>query len=272
MLLTGKANGEAGHFAVMRHPEHPLPPSPTNDQVLDSINRCILIAGSKNVHIAFRDEDDLRAAEAETSSRTMVAAPLAHKWLSHLEGLSSMPPVAGNLLPAIPGSSPKEPEFPSRREQFLWMLMELRLTVCLEFLQPTSLHVERFPAGSPSVLCVITMVPTVDGDPNSPFMIKGLERGVSPAVASSVSSAFGLKHVGCDVIPIGDVAKVVKGTRQMDGLEGRVLYFLAPSASDPAATAAEGAEGADPSATPASSGAGDAAKEPAGLKLVALAE
>ena len=268
ILLTGKANGEAGHFAVMRIPQATASSGkvPAGDS-----SEYLLIAGSKNVHLAFSCIKDIDAVQAEGSSRLMVAAPVARAWLQHLDMLARMEPLPGHVLPTVKAtagdgaaevaaclSRGSDQVFPSRREQFLWALCELRLTVCIEFLQPGSLHVERFPIGAEPEICLITMVPTTDGDPESPFRVDGLDRGVSPAVGAAIGKAFCIRHVGCESVAASAVPQVVRDTRAMDGLEGRVLYFLAPSSEEKEKASLSSSSGEDGPGPRSGGGGGDA--------------
>ncbi|EDQ86758.1 uncharacterized protein MONBRDRAFT_33624 [Monosiga brevicollis MX1] len=177
VICMDKANGEAGHVAVVR----------TQDAY-------VLLAGSKNVHLAFRDAADLAAYRREP--RYLVASAVADAFLRHLQQLT-----------------------PERRGELLAFMAWTGLTACFEILQPSYQHVELLTNTEPELLFLTFVEP-------SPAPKTTSLCGLRPDAALELARYFGLKVVKYSVHPISDLETQLNAITQWHGKEGAVLYYL----------------------------------------------
>lgn len=94
-----------------------------------------------------------------------------------------------------------------------------RFTFIMEYLQPTSQHVEYFDFEE-AIPQFITFVPTSATEP------AGLSHGMHPAFCFKIAEAFALPSVHYEEFKPEDLDGVMMDIRGDYGKEGRVLYFL----------------------------------------------
>jgi len=241
VAVMGKANGESGHLGV----------------VWDAwLGRYVAVAGSKNVHVAFRPTFSVRggavpAGEAAASSGAAAAAasgsagddddddeggasnpdlddmtwkqgrfsfalPMA-RVADQLLTSNSRKPYEHGAAPAAARGLPPAPS--SLAEALLYLLSTGRTTLCFEHVSPAWLHVERCALDRPELVAIGWQSARLCAAP-------GLSRGLNPLVGRPLALALGVGAVSEELIPVSRLREQMAATRQLYGVEGHVLYFV----------------------------------------------
>ena len=186
-----KANGESGHLGVVRAPASLLAAAEACGAACPPL---LIVGGSKSVHAVLREPRDLQH-EVYTAPRYDYARP-----------------ILGTCLDILHAAGDK-------RQVFMDFMSTLHLTMCVEFLNPDTQHVERFDFTHPQVQ-TLTFVSGRATQPPS------LALGLHPIVAVCTAKHFGFDSVASSLRPISELPAVLHDTRHEYGKEGSVLYYI----------------------------------------------
>ena len=187
-----KANGESGHFTAV------TTPSTLREAITSAGGTApdhIYVGGSKTVHIIARDAGDLQHA-VYASTRYSFARNILGSCMQVLEARTS-----------------------EVQQQFKAFMSTLRITLCVEFLNPATQHVERFDFTHP----VPQALTFVSSRPQQPTK---LSLGMHPIVAVRVAQYFGFDVVAHSLHGMEEHVAVLQRTRYLYGKEGFVLYYM----------------------------------------------
>jgi hypothetical protein len=184
-----KANGESGHFTVINTP------SSLKAAIGSSAPDHMYVGGSKTVHIVARTHADLQHPVYASSRYAFARGIIA----SCIDTVEHSPLVV--------------------QQQFAHFMADLRITMCVEYLNPATQHVERFDFSHP----VPQALTFVSSRPSQPA---GLTLGMHPIVAAKVATYFGFDVVAHSLHPMSEHAQVLQRTRYLYGKEGYVLYYI----------------------------------------------
>jgi len=177
IVATRKANGEAAHLSC-----------------INIGGQNLLCGGSKNVHIIFRNRDDIRHYRGD---RYKIANEICHSVMDCLDSMDS-----------------------EQKEMLFGFLVKTRFTAVFEILVSTHQHVENLSHLERPVLQFITWTST-DLEPKHDQMCT-----VPPHIGIEIARALGLTTVDYEVIPASKVNDRMIQIRKGYQYEGEVLYFL----------------------------------------------
>ena len=153
------------------------------------------IAGSKNVHLIFRTEEDL---ELYKDSRFMIAKKIGSAWLRELETMD-----------------------PSKASFLLQFLHNTKLTMIWEILFPDYQHVVDLSyLDQPQLKFLTFTLQYCETNSNSSLS------AFSPDTCITFARHFGLETAEYETIRAEDTEERMTQIRQGTGYEGEVLYFL----------------------------------------------
>lgn len=187
-----KANGESGHFTALATPVALKKAIASGGGIAPDH---VYVGGSKTVHIIAREAADLEHP-VYASTRYSFARNIVRGCLQVVQ------------------SRPKEVQ-----QQFKTFMATLRITLCIEFLNPATQHVERFDFSHP-VPQALTFVSS------RPQQIAALSLGMHPIVAVRLAQYFGFEVVGHSLHSMTEHVSVLQRTRYLYGKEGYVLYYM----------------------------------------------
>ncbi|KAJ3208952.1 hypothetical protein HDU67_006465 [Dinochytrium kinnereticum] len=192
IVSTMKANGAAGHLAVLKVKSGP--------------GGFVWVGGSKNVHLAIREKDDLRKYSEGRYSIAVKVVEAA--W----DGFHEPKVNLGGVLD---------------------MLWKRHLTACFELLDPEDAHIEDLSYLAKPELHLYSLVSFEKGLESAGYICESPEKTfeeisgyglitVTAEAADLEISPEKRKDLGADPM----LAKIIDGIRGDHGNEGRVLYFL----------------------------------------------
>ncbi|CAH1780214.1 unnamed protein product [Owenia fusiformis] len=178
IVATRKANGEAAHLSCLK----------IDDQY-------IICAGSKNVHLLFKNKEDVTKY---VEPRYKIAREVSETVWEALEDMGE-----------------------EKKNRLLEFLCVTDYTAIFEILHPDHQHVEEFTHLKKPLLQFITwcsndLVPTESSSLCS----------MPPHISIEIARYLGLSTVQYDIIGVSDVDPRMSQIRQGYGYEGEVLYFL----------------------------------------------
>jgi len=177
VVATRKANGEAAHLSA-----------------LFVEGQFIICAGSKNVHILFKDKADI---EKYVGSRYAVATEICEAVLDCLNSMEE-----------------------EQKQRLLSFMCVMRYTAMMEILVPSHQHVEDLSHLNKPLLQFICWT-------NSDLETKNLSLcSMAPDLAIEIARCLGLPTVEYSMIPVSLVESRMAMVRQEYGYEGEVFYFL----------------------------------------------
>ena len=174
-----KENGEAAHVSV---------------RLID--DKFYFIAGSKNVHLLFKNAQDL---ELYTESRFMIAKKVGAAWLQQLE-----------QVPA------------TKTAMLLSFLHASRLTMIFEILCPDYQHVVDLSHLPQPQLKFLTFTKQYNDNVDAKTSLSAF----SPDICIEFARYFSLDTANYDVITAEETEKRMMKVRQGVDYEGEVLYFM----------------------------------------------